>query len=458
MIQTKPTLFLLAFLMLAGPLLRVQAHQNPFSDSTRTYRVYTFDIKEEIAPPVWHLTQQSLKAARDTAADLVLIHMNTYGGLLESADSIRTAILQSRIPVWVFIDNNAASAGALISIACDSIYMRPGANIGAATVVNQTGEALPDKYQSYMRSMMRSTAEATGRDPKIAEGMVDPRISIPGISDSGKVITFTTSEAIKYGYCQGQAESLEGVLRDAGIGHYTLIHHNITFSDRIIRFLVNPIVSGILIMIIIGGIYFELQTPGIGFPIAASVAAALLYFAPLYIEGLAANWEIIIFIIGVILIGVELFAIPGFGVTGILGILLVIAGLALSMVDNMGFNFGTFPFGQLVSALFVVVIATFTSLVLSFWISKQLFTTTTFGQLALATTQQKSEGYTSALNTYTQMIGQEGTAKTVLRPAGKILINDETYDATAESGFINRGEKIRVTRYSNAQLFVRKIS
>lgn len=457
--KSGPVLILAFLLLLSGSALQSQQPANIFADESEATRVYVFDIKEQIAPPVWHVTKQSLKAARDTAANLVLIHMNTYGGLLESADSIRTAILQSTVPVWVFIDNNAASAGALISIACDSIYMRPGANIGAATVVSQSGEALPDKYQSYMRSMMRSTAEATGRDPKIAEGMVDPRVSIPGISDSGKVITFTTEEAIKYEFCEGRAGSIDEVLINAGIDNYTIIRHKLTTADRIIRFLISPVISGILIMIIIGGIYFELQTPGIGFPIAASVVAALLYFAPLYIEGLAANWEIIVFIIGLILIAVELFAIPGFGVAGILGVIMVVAGLALSMVNNMGFDFSNFPFGELVSAFFIVVIATFLSLMFSFWLSKRLFTTTTFGELALASTQEKSEGFTSAVSAYTQMIGKEGIAKTVLRPSGKILLeNEETYDATAESGFIERGEKIKVTRYSNAQLFVRKIS
>jgi membrane-bound serine protease (ClpP class) len=389
-------------------------------------------------------------------ADLIMIHMNTYGGMLESADSIRTIILESKIPVWVFIDNNAASAGALISIACDSIYMRPGANIGAATVVNQTGEALPDKYQSYMRSMMRSTAEANGRDPKIAEGMVDPRIYIPGVSDSGRVITFTTSEAIENKFCEGSAESLDNVMEIAGIKNFKMVRHELSAADRIIGLLISPFISGILIMIIIGGIYFELQTPGVGFPIAASILAALLYFAPLYIEGLAANWEIVIFIVGVILIAVEIFAIPGFGVAGITGIALVVAGLTLSMVGNMNFEMGTFPLNELVSALFIVVIATFASLILSFYISRKIFTTTIFGELALATTQDKSKGFTSASASYQMMMGKKGIARTVLRPAGKIQIDDEIYDATAETGFIDKGDKIIVANYINAQLFVRK--
>lgn len=429
-----------------------------FSDSTKTYKVYVFDIKEMIAPPVWHVTKKSLKAAKDTAADLILIHMNTYGGMVETADSIRTAILQSPIPVWVFIDNNAASAGALISIACDSIYMRSGANIGAATVVNQTGEAMPDKYQSYMRSTMRSTAEATGRDPRIAEGMVDPRIKIPGVSDSGQVITFTTSEAMKYGFCEGTAENIKEVMEVAGIKKYKIIKYEISFTDKIIRFLISPLVSGLLIMVIIGGIYFELQSPGIGFPIAASILAALLYFAPLYVEGLAANWEIIIFIIGVILIAVEIFAIPGFGVAGISGIILVVLGLTLSMIDNIGFEASSFPAGELLSALFIVIIASFVSLIGSLYLSRLLFSTNNkmFGGLALATTQEKSDGYTSAVKSYSSMVGQTGKSQTILRPAGKIIIGDEIYDATAESGFIEKGESIIVTRYANTQLFVRK--
>jgi len=426
-------------------------------DNDKKIKVYKFDIKEEIAPPVWRKTKIAFQHAKDTNADLILIHMNTYGGMLDAADSIRTIILHSQIPVYVFIDNNAASAGALISIACDSIYMRSGANIGAATVVDQTGKPLPDKYQSYMRSMMRSTAEAKGRDPEIAQAMVDPRIYIENISDTGNVLTFTTLEAIKNGYCEGKAENIQEVLNDAGFDNYEIIEQKLTPMDKIIGFLINPMISGILIMIIIGGIYFELQSPGVGFPLVASIIAALLYFAPHYIEGLADNWEILIFIIGVILVAVEIFAIPGFGVAGIAGIMCIIVGLTLSMVENFGFDFIYINYTQLIKAFFIVIIASFLSLILSFYLSKKIFTSTIFGQLALASTQQVKNGFTSADAQYLTMIGKTGYAKTILRPAGKVEIEDEIFDATAESGYIDEGEKIKVVRYETAQLFVRKI-
>jgi membrane-bound serine protease (ClpP class) len=421
-----------------------------------SFRVYKFDIKEEIAPPVWHHTQKAFAEAEELNFDLIIIHMNTYGGMLDAADSIRTAIIKSDIPVYVFIDNNAASAGALISIACDSIYMHPGANIGAATVVDQSGKPLPDKYQSYMRSMMRSTAEASGRDPDIAQAMVDPRIYIEGISDTGHVLTFTAKEALKYNFCEGIAESVEEVLELANIKEYKIIEQKLTFTDKIIKLLINPFVSGILIMIIIGGIYFELQTPGIGFPIAASVIAAVVYFAPLYIEGLAEHWEIVIFIVGVILIAVEIFAIPGFGIPGILGIIFIVTGLTLSMTGNIGFDFTGIELTGLVKSFFIVIIAMFLSILLSFYFGRKVLTTTTFGHLALDSVQEKDKGFTSSIDSYAKMVGEIGIAFTVLRPAGKVKIGDEIFDAIAEAGYIEKGDKIKVTDYQTSQLFVVK--
>lgn len=426
-------------------------------DTRKKIQVYKFDIKEPIAPPVWRSTQKAMKEAHEKEMDLILIHMNTYGGTLEAADSIRTKILQSKIPVFVFIDNNAASAGALISIACDSIYMRPGGNIGAATVVDQSGVPLPDKYQSYMRSMMRSTAESKGRDPDIAQAMVDPRIAIENVTDTGQVLTFTASEAVLNGFCEGKVESIDELLVKVGIEDYEITELKLTALDRVIGFLIHPIVSGILIMLIIGGIYFELQTPGIGFPLGAAVLAALLYFAPLYLEGIAANWEVLLFIIGLILIFIEIFAIPGFGVIGITGVVLAMAGLVLAMVDNMGFNFGAQYFDEVVKAFFTVVIASFLALVTSFYLSRKMFTSTAFGHLALDTVQNASEGFTSADKKYQSMIGKSGLAHTVLRPSGKVLIDNEIFDATSESGFIEKGEPILVAKHETAQLFVRKV-
>ena len=435
--------------------------------------VYKLNIKEQIAPAIWRQTQQAFEAADTLGADVFLIHMNTYGGTVLDADSIRTKILQSPIPVYVFIDNNAASAGALISIACDSIFMRSGGSIGAATVVNQTGQAMPDKYQSYMRSTMRATAEAHGkdtiisgndtiiqwkRDPRIAEAMVDPSVYIEGIIDTGKVLTFTPSEAIGHGYCHGIAETVPEVLQKVGIENYEIVEYEPTFLERIIGFLVSPVISGLLIMAIIGGIYFEMQSPGIGFPLGVAILAAVLYFAPLYLEGLAANWEILIFIIGIALVALEIFVIPGFGVAGILGVLFIFIGLVLSLINNVDFNFEGVEMRGVGVAVMIVVLGIFGGFVGALYLGKKLFTAQSglFKDLSLNTIQDVAEGYSNVDASFLQLKGKTGVAQTVLRPGGKVIIDAEIYDAVAESGFIDRNEKVVVTRVGTSQLYVER--
>ncbi|MBN2746462.1 MAG: ATP-dependent Clp protease proteolytic subunit [Bacteroidales bacterium] len=424
---------------------------------SETPLVYKFNIDEEIAPPVTRRMAKAWEDAIEKKADLILIHMNTYGGLVVDADTIRTRILNSKIPVVVFIDNNAASAGALISIACEKIYMRQSANIGAATVVNQTAEAMPDKYQSYMRATMRATAEARGRDPKIAEAMVDQDIYIPDISDSGKVLTFTASEALQHGYCDSIVESVDGAVRAYGFQDYKVEELKLTAVDKVIDFLISPMIHGLLIMIIIGGIYFELQSPGIGFPSAAALLAAILYFMPLYLEGLADNWEILVFFIGIALLIVEIFVIPGFGIAGISGLILMIGGLMFAMLNNVNFDFSNVPLIDIANSFIIVVLSILLSLFVVYFLAKGVFGTSNFS-LALNTSQPHNQGYVATTFDLSLLHGKEGIAATMLRPSGKVEIDDDTYDALAKNSFIEKGEKIRVVKSSNTQLVVEKIS
>ncbi len=447
LVSMKHVLILLVFL---SSFLCAGAQKNPHQ------RVYTLDIKDEIGPPIWREMQKGFEEAEAWKADLILLHMNTYGGMVLHADSMRTKILNSDIPVWVFIDNNAASAGALISIACDSIFMRKGANIGAATVVDQQGAQMPDKYQSYMRSTMRATAEAKGRNPDIAQAMVDASIAIDGINDSGKVLTFTASEAMKHGFCEGMAESIPEVLAMNGITDYELKNFEPTPIDNLIGWLINPAISGILIMIIIGGIYFELQTPGVGFPLAAAVTAATLYFAPLYLEGLAENWEIILFLAGLVFIGIEIIVLPGFGVAGVAGIALVLTGLTLSLVNNVGFDFEMVMPNKLITAGLTVILGLILGLFGSISLARKFLTSTMMSNVVLTSIQRKEDGFIGVDASESALVGHEGIAFTILRPSGKVEIEGELYDATALNGFIEKGEQIKVVKHEMAQLFVKK--
>ena len=450
-------------------LLGTAAIAQNTTDSTA--RVVVFEMNEEVSPSLWVKTQKAFELANRDSADMMLLHINTYGGTVVDADSIRTRILNSTIPVVAFIDNNAASAGALIAIACDKIYMRKSASIGAATVVNQSGEAMPDKYQSYMRGIMRATAEAHGcdtlisgadttykwrRNPQIAEAMVDQDISIDGLIEAGKVLTFTASEAVEHGFCDGLAESIPEVLELEGHPNAVITEYRPTGLDKALGWLINPALQGLLIMAIIGGIYFEMQSPGIGFPSVIAVGAAILYFAPLYIEGLAAHWEIALFVLGIILIIIELFAFPGFGVCGISGIILAVAGLTMAMIGNFDGDVPTIRPDDVLKSLLLVILSSSVSIGLCLWISSKFYTATIFGnRLSLTATQQTDEGFIAVDSELKQYIGQKGTAETVLRPSGKIVIDEHVIDAKSVYGFIEKGTEVEIVGCEAGQLYVK---
>jgi membrane-bound serine protease (ClpP class) len=441
------TLLFLAVLTLSMGQLTAQQNRK---------KVFTFAIDQDIDPGMNRRVKLAMDQAEALKADVILIEMDTYGGAVTDADEIRTRILESKIPVYVFINKDAASAGALISIACDSIYMAPGASIGAATVVNGTdGTAAPDKYQSYMRSMMRSTAEATGRNPQIAEAMVDEKLVVPGISDSSSVITFSVAEAIQNGYCEGEYASTKEILAAQRLQSAEIIAYEEKTVDTIISFFLSPAVSGILILLIIGGIYFELQTPGVGFPLAVALIAALLYFVPYYLNGLAENWEILAFVIGIILLAVEFFVIPGFGVFGVAGIVMTLGGLVLGMLPNQAFDFELVPASQLFGALLTVILAALAAVGMVFWLTPKVNEWGAFKHLTLASTQDRAQGFTSS--TYSEdMLGKTGTVHSRLRPSGKVEIAGEIYDAYSRGEFLEKGESIEVISTEGTSLRVKK--
>lgn len=444
-------LLLISGFLLLKPQITCGQATLPSSDSQQ---VMVVKIRDVIDPRMSRHVQLAFDEAEDKEIDIIVIDMDTYGGVVTDADEIRTLILEHEKPVWVFINKDAASAGALISIACDSIYMAPGASIGAATVVIGTGEAAPDKYQSYMRSIMRSTAEAKGRDPKIAEGMVDENIEIDSVTKAGEVITFSTSEAIKFGFCEAEVRSIEDILERNRVEDYEITTFELGTTEKIIAFFINPFISGILILVIIGGIYFELQTPGVGFPLLAAFIALLLYLTPYYLNGLAANWEIIAFFSGIILITLEIFVIPGFGLAGISGLILTIGSLTLMMLNNDMFDFTFVKMDQAIQAIAATLAGLFGSVIIMFLGGVRLTNTSFFKKISLQTVQSREEGYTSNFKK-DSFLGKEGTAYTVLRPSGKILIDDELYDAYTRGDYINKGEKVIVVSDEGTSLRVK---
>lgn len=418
-------------------------------------KVMVMEIKDEIDPRMYRYVKLSLAQAEKIKADYVIVDMDTYGGVLTDAKEIVDMIMDFKKPIWVFVNSDAASAGALISIACDSIYMSPGASIGAATVVEGDGKAAPDKYQSYMRSIMRSTAEENHRDPRIAEGMVDERVVIDSVKQAGKVITFTTNEAIANGYCEAKVNSIEEILQRNKIQNYELETFRLGATEKIIAFFLNPFISGILILVILGGIYFEFQTPGALFPIAASVVALALYLVPYYLNGLADYWEIIALLVGIILLAAEVFVIPGFGVAGVLGISLTVMSLILIMLNNDFFNFEFVPLGDIVQASFAAIGGLAGGMLLLFFGGARLSQTKAFKRIALTDIQESAQGFT--VNTSVKdLIGKKGIAHTVLRPSGKVMIDEQVYDAFTRGDYIEKGQSIVVLESEGVTLKVKR--
>ena len=419
-------------------------------------KVMVMEIKEEIDPRMLRYVKLAIDHADKKKADYVIVEMDTYGGVMTDAKEIVDVIMDFKKPIWVYINSDAASAGALISIACDSIYMSPGATIGAATVVEGNGgQEAPDKYQAYMRGIMRSTAEKNGRNPRIAEGMVDERIVIDSIKQEGRVITFTTSEALKFGYCEAQVESIEEILKRNNVKDYEISTFKLGTIEKIIAFALNPFISGLLILVIIGGIYFELQTPGIGFALFAAVTALVLYLIPYYLNGLAEYWEIIALFIGVILIIAEIFILPGFGVAGVLGITLTVVSLILIMLNNDFFNFEFVPLGDIVVATIVAFGGLTGGMVVLFFGGSRIMQSKAFQRMALTETQESSKGF--SVNTYSEsMNGKTGTAYTVLRPSGKVMIEDQLFDAFTRGDYVEKGEPVVVIESEGVTLKVKR--
>lgn len=433
------------------------------------YNVYMLRLDDEIGSSTWRYTRQALDEAQKRNSDMLLVHLNTYGGSVVHADSIRTALLNFPRPVVAFVDNNAASAGALIALACDSVYMRGGASMGAVTVVNGAdGAAMPDKYQSYMRAMMRATAESHGkltdslgnqkwrRDPLIAEAMVDSRVEVPGLIDSTRVLTFTADEAVKWGYAEAKAESVDDVMAqlDHSPESYSIEEYRPDWLDHLIGFFTNPAVQAVLIMIIVGGIYMELHSPGVGFPSAAAIIAAVLYFLPLYITGIASSWIILLFVLGVMLIVLEVFVVPGFGITGIAGITCICTAVILGLIEHYTFSLSHLNADAVWSSMVIFLAGIFLAIGAIWYLTSSHGPKWVRRHTELMLTQQVKDGYIGVDMAPVNYIGLEGAAVTDMRPAGKVEINGEVLDAVATRGFIHAGARVRVIKYENAQIYV----
>ena len=422
------------------------------SATSEAQKVYFCNIDGEIDLGMAPYVSRVVKEAERNDADAIIFRINTFGGRLDAATQIKDAIISTKILTIAFINNRAISAGSLIALSCDKIAMVPGSSIGASTVVDQTGQKQSEKYQSYMRSEMRATAERNGRRTDIAQGMVDERIVIPGLVDSTQLVTLTTDEALKYGIADVQVNNLQDVLKTFNLQGAEIVRVNENWAEEVVKFLNNPIMSSILIMIGFFGLIAEIKTPGWGVPGTIGLIALALFFGSSYILDLASIMDILLFVVGLVLLALEIFVIPGFGIAGIAGIILIFVSLFLSLTPSGPF----LDFDAISIAIIQLTGAIVAAFVLILILAKLLPKSRTFSKLILADEERADQGFVS-YPSEKELVGQEGIALTTLRPAGTAEFNGKRYDVVADWEYIEQGSRIVVLRVEGVKVVVKKV-
>lgn len=414
----------------------------------RAQETYLVEVQGTIDLGLAPYIKRIIGEAESNSAKAIIFRINTFGGRVDAATQIKDAILNSKVRTIAYIDKRAISAGALITLSCEQIVMAPGSSIGASTVVDETGQKQSEKYQSYMRSEMRATAERTGRRTDIAEGMVDERVVVKELGDdSTKLITLTSGEALKYGIADTSARNLNELRRIYNLDKTELVSTSSNWAEDFIRFLNEPIISSLLIMIGLVGLFVEIKTPGWGLPGTAALIALALFFGSGYLLDLASFGEIIIFVAGVVLLAIEIFVIPGFGIAGIIGIICIVAGIFLGLLSD----FPLVDFSHVRTAILQLAGAFIAGGVIIAAILKILPKSESFGHLIL------SDAVNSTSNPdLRDLSGTEGTSLTILRPAGTALINQQRVDVVTEGDYIEKGKNIVVVKVEGSKVVVKE--
>jgi len=436
-------------------LLAMGVLHTPLSTQPARPVVYVVPIAGMIDLGLAPFVQRVLAEAAGAEAAAVILEINTFGGRVDAAVLIRDALLRARVRTVAFVNKRAISAGALISLAAETIAMAEGGTIGAATPVTmgQPGapaEPVAEKTVSYMRKEFRATAEARKRPPLLAEAMVDADVEIPDVIGKGKLLTLTTEEALQHKVADVRAENVEAVLKFLELTDANVRLASQTWAETLVRFLTHPVVSSLLLTIGMLGVIVELRTPGLGVPGVLGVTSLALFFWGHWLVQLVGWEELLLSGIGFVLLAFEVFVTPGFGILGALGLMALLGGLGLSLV-GAGATWEVIlrAAGRVVLSLLLAMAAALAML--------RVLPRLPLGRrLVLETEMAADAGYASASERDRRWLGQRGTAASPLRPAGLARIEGERVDVVSEGEFIDAGEPIEVIRVDGNRIVVRR--
>jgi len=457
-------------------------------------RVVVIPVEGMIDGGLFDSITRRVDEAKAIGATIIVFRIDTYGGLLDAALEITDAIGEIESPKTVaYVPRKAYSAGAMIAMACREIVLSPTASIGDAAPVVPTAEGskiLGEKEQSPTRNIFRKYAERNGYPVPLAEAMVTPEIEVWEVTFEGgrkqylsstdidglpeaekakitakrivdqkdRLLTMTAGEAVEFGFAKHVVKNFDELLAAYGMPAATVVTLETNWSETLVRFLNHPAISGIILLIGIIGLYTEFKAPGLGLPGAVAVVCFGLFFFSKHLSGMAEYWEILVFLIGLVLLGIEIFLIPGFGIIGFIGAGMMLAGIALMLMPgkittapmDIAFMMWTavYSVGALIGAfVFGVLLAKFLP-------KTPVLSAVYLGAPDTGSVPHKEgAGVTGGRN----LVGATGTAITMLRPAGKAEIGGDILDVTTQGDLVPKGAKIEVIAEKSNNIIVKEI-
>lgn len=437
------------FLGLLSTLLQLTA-------DTRAPKILWVKMEGTVELGLSPYIQRALRTAEDQKFDRVVLEVETFGGRVDAAVVIRDALLQSPVKSVAWIHNRAISAGALISLACNEIYFSPGSTMGAATPVQMGQEGAQDagkKFVSYFRGEMGATAEARNRNRKIAEAMVMASESIPNLIKEGDVLTLNDKTALEYKISDGTVASRAELLQKLGVSETEVQNFEINWAEQVVRFITDPTVSGLLMTLGVLGIIMEIQSPGFGLPGILGISAFAVFFGGKFLVHLAGWEEVLLLILGIALIVVELFILPGFFVFGLVGFACVLASLFFAGIGkNIPLDIEMPEVASHLRGLSIAFVLTSLGLI-AIWI----FLTRRPSRAPLVMRGQLKKGAPPPSSLPSDLsTGTVGTATSDLRPVGKAAFGDRVLDVEADGEFLSRGASLQIVRIEGLRILVKR--
>lgn len=473
-------------------------------------KAYVIGIREEISTKTFLALHRKAIEARDAGAEIIIFDMDTWGGLVTAAMDISRLIKVdlAEVRTVCYIRNRAVSAGALIALACDEIVMTEVGTLGDAAPISLGGQLTGverEKTETVLRNEFRESARRHGYSMALAQSMVSAdlevwlirnkqtmelqyvlasdwtgRVRMPGQTEGnadaewellhvmlaeGKLLTVDGPLAKNYGFA---AELVSPPLDDVYaplVKRYnifeapTVMEDN--WSEALVGVLTSQSVMGLLLFVALLCAYVEINTPGFGIAGAIAIFCFAIIFGSNYLIGLAAWWEIALFFLGLVLLGLEIFVIPGFGIAGIAGIMMMVVAILAMLVpnapDRLPIPTSPVDWRMFTDGLYSFGLAIVAAVIVGFIISRHLPSIPFARRLMLAPVAVKGDtSYADTSPISKIKVGDTGTVEAVCRPIGKVRFNDELIDACSQGEIIEVGETVVVIRRDGNQIIVER--